>query len=84
MFEASQTLTRDSVKIGFHLTVTFPCLNMFRVSAKTVVWQLKDLSDMSDGFLLTMPLSLWPMLLLVVGWITVWLELYQTLVDTPV
>ena len=47
----------------------FPCLSMFRISAK-VVLSNSVISDMSDGFLFMMFLYLWLMLLLVVGWIT--------------
>ena len=43
---------------------------MFRMSAKVVLCNSVIL-DMSGGFLLMMLLYLWPMLLLVVGWITV-------------
>ena len=47
----------------------FPCPNMFRMSAKVVLCNSVSL-DMSGSFLLMMLLYLWPMLLLVVGWIT--------------
>ena len=43
---------------------------MFRMSAKVVLCNSVIL-DMSGGFLLMMCLYLWPMLLLVVDWITV-------------
>ena len=43
---------------------------MFRMSAKLALCNSVIL-DMSDSFLLMMFLYLWPMLLLVVGWITV-------------
>ena len=43
---------------------------MFRMSAKVILCNSVIL-DMSDGFLLMMLVYLWPMLLLVVGWITV-------------
>ena len=43
---------------------------MFRMSAKVVLCNSLIL-DMSGGFLLMMLLYLWPILLLVVGWITV-------------
>ena len=43
---------------------------MFRMSAKVVLCNSMTL-DMSGGFLLMMRLYLWPMLLLVVSWITV-------------
>ena len=43
---------------------------MFRMSAKVVLCNSVIL-DMSSGILLMMVLYLWPMLLLVVGWITV-------------
>ena len=43
---------------------------MFRMSAKVVLCNSVIL-DMSGGFLLMMLLYLWPMLLLVVSWITV-------------
>ena len=43
---------------------------MFRMSAKVVLCNSVTL-DMSDGFLLMILLYLWPMLLLVVGWINV-------------
>ena len=48
----------------------FPCPNMFRMSANVVLCNSVTL-DMSDGFSLKMFLYLWPVLLLVVGWITV-------------
>ena len=48
----------------------FPCPNMFRMSAKVVLCNSVIL-DMSGAFLLMMLLYLWPMLLLVVGWIIV-------------
>ena len=50
--------------------LTFPCPNMFRMSAKVVLYNSMIL-DMSGSFLLMMLLYLWPMILLVVGWITV-------------
>ena len=43
---------------------------MFRMSAKVVLCNSVTL-DMSGGFLLMMLLYLWPMLLLVVSWISV-------------
>ena len=43
---------------------------MFRIYAKVVLRNSVTL-DMSGGFLLMMLLYFWPMLLLVVGWITV-------------
>ena len=48
----------------------FPCPNMFRMSAKIAKINSVTL-DMLDSFLLMMLLYLWPMLLSVVGWITV-------------
>ena len=48
----------------------FPCPNMFRMSAKVVLCTSMTL-NMSGSFLLMMLLYFWPMLLLVVGWITV-------------
>ena len=61
----------ESVKyLGKWFDSDFPCLNMFRVSAKVVLCNFVT-SDMSGGFLLMMPLYLWPMLLSVVGWIIV-------------
>ena len=47
-----------------------PCPSMFRISAKAVLCNSVTL-DMSGSFLLVMFLHLWPMLLLVVSWITV-------------
>ena len=52
------------------LILIFPCPNMLRMSAKVVLCNSMIL-DISGGFLLMMLLYLWPMLLLVVGWITV-------------
>ena len=52
------------------LILIFPYPNMFRMSAK-VVLRNSVTSDMSGGFLLMMILYLWPVLLLVVGRITV-------------
>ena len=48
----------------------FPCLSIFRMSAKAVLCNCV-ISDMSGSFLLMMLLYLWLMLLLVVGLITV-------------
>ena len=59
----------ESVKnLGVWFDSDFPCPNMFRMSAKVVLCMHLD---MSGGLLLMMLLCLWPMLLLVVGWITV-------------
>ena len=48
----------------------FPCPNMFRMSAKVVLYNSVT-SDVSCGFLLMMLLHLWPMPLLVVSWTSV-------------
>ena len=63
---------RDKLKVYFPTTILcgFPCPNMFRMSAKVVLFNSMTL-DMSGSFLLMMFLYLWPMLLLVVGWIIV-------------
>ena len=61
----------DSVKIWVCGSIqTFLCPSMFRMSAEVVLLN-SVISDMSGGFLLTMFLCLWLMLLLVVVWITV-------------
>ena len=49
-----------------------PCLKMFRVTAKVAVSN-SITSEISGSFILMMCLYLWPMLLLVVGWIIVFL-----------
>ena len=53
----------------YGLIQIFPCLSMFRMSAKVVLLN-SVISDMSGDFLLLMFLYLWLMLLLVVSWIT--------------
>ena len=51
------------------LILIFPCPKMFRMSVKVLLYNSLTL-DMSGGFLLMMLLYLWPVLLLVVNWIT--------------